>query len=964
LTASALVVAGGGGGGYNYHTIATGGGGGAGGYRTISGLTIDPNSTYLVTVGAGGAGSSSTSTNGSPGTSSAFSSITSAGGGYGATNQQAGGPGGSGGGASGPNPTSPPSYPGGAGNTPSTSPVQGYDGGSATRFAGGGGGGSGGVGGDGSTGIGGVGTANSISGSSVTYATGGGGNSSAGAANTGNGGDRGTSGALNPGFAGGSGVVIISYPGSTQLMAGGTVTIAGGNVIHTFTSTGYLAPLDFVGNSLRFRSSASAYLSRTFSTNGTSQTTNTFSLWAKRGTLGTAQQFFEGYDGTSPNGGYIGFDANNNFAYGFGGSAPNVTTTTQLFRDPAAWYHFVIAVDTTQATASNRIKFYVNGVQITAFNATGYPAQNAIVQIFNRGFQSRIGASSFGGGNYFDGYMAEVNFVDGQALTPNSFGTFNSFGVWQPITYGGSYGTNGFYLPFPNSATGTAVSSSYLVVAGGGGGGSYSGGGGGGAGGLLSGSGMSLNANSSYTVVVGAGGVGGVNASPVATSGSLSSFNGIAPSGGGFGGGYYGSFVAGAAGGSGGGAPYAGAGSGTGTSGQGNNGGSGSGGGLTYNGGGGGGGAGAVGGNANTGSGSPSGNGGAGSSSSISGASVTYAGGGGGGNFGGGTAGSGGAGGGGTGGTGGNGAAGTANRGGGGGGSGGSGSAGGAGGSGIVVVSYAGAPRYTGGTVTTSGGNTIHTFTSSGVLTSIFNDFSPQGNNWTGNNFNVTTNGATYDSMTDVPTLTSTTAANYSVWNPLAGFSALTLSDGNIKASPTLNTGWQSRSGTMGVSGGKWYAEFSMPSITSGSQGNPAGIGIVPSSSEFTAVNQLVGDAGRGYGFYCSDTASNPPIKRVAGSNTSVGSGSATTTSDVFMVAFDLVNGNAWFGKNGTWYAGNPSAGTGASITGIVAGEYTFGVSVYRDNTFTNNTAAINLGQQPFAYTPPTGFVGVNAYNL
>jgi hypothetical protein len=58
---------------------------------------------------------------------------------------------------------------------------------------------------------------------------------------------------------------------------------------------------------------------------------------------------------------------------------------------------------------------------------------------------------------FFDGYLAEINFIDGQALTPNSFGTFNSYGVWQPITYGGSYGTNGFYLPFSNNASTTTL---------------------------------------------------------------------------------------------------------------------------------------------------------------------------------------------------------------------------------------------------------------------------------------------------------------------------------------------------------------------------------------------------------------------------------------------------------------------------------------------------------------------------
>jgi hypothetical protein len=613
------------------------------------------------------------------------------------------------------------------------------------------------------------------------------------------------------------------------------------------------------------------------------------------------------------------------------------SSSAAYYRDPAAWYHVVMSCDTT--LSSQRVKVYVN-------NSLSFTSD-----LFTQNEDTPVNSTNphYIGQNIdtnepFDGYLADINFVDGQALTPSSFGTTNSLGVWQPITYGGSYGTNGFYLPFPNSATGTAVSSSYLVVAGGGGGGSYAGGGGGGAGGLLSGSGMSLNANSSYTVVVGAGGVGGVNASPVATNGSLSSFNSIAPLGGGFGGGYYGSFSAGANGGSGGGAPYGGAGAGTGTSGQGNNGGSGSGGGLTYNGGGGGGGAGAVGGNANTSSGSPSGNGGAGSSSSISGASVTYAGGGGGGNFGGGTAGSGGAGGGGNGGTGGNGAAGTANRGGGGGGSGGSGSAGGAGGSGIVVVSYAGAPRYTGGTVTTSGGNTIHTFTSSGVLTSIFNDFSPQGNNWTGNNFDVTnTTASTYDSMTDVPTLTSATAANYAVMNPLNNNMGTSWNIASFQAA-NLNVGSAADNqnkvavATMEMATGKFYWE-----VTIGSNFAATNTFLGMTQSNATGITKNVGI------YYM-----NNGQKYINGTNSSYGV--SYTTGDVIGFAYDADTGVLTCYKNNSSQGAIYSSGSGSSWMPTMAADNA-GAGVTYYNSF-------NFGQRPFTYTPPSGFVALNTYNL
>lgn len=243
-------------------------------------------------------------------------------------------------------------------------------------------------------------------------------------------------------------------------------------------------------------------------------------------------------------------------------------------------------------------------------------------------------------------------------------------------------------------------SASYLVVAGGGGGGSgvvaVSNGGGGGAGGLLTGA-TAFSAGVAYTITVGSGGAAntsGVNSSisdiPVSIGGGAGAYTGLASSGG-----------------SGGGGSNTNAAGGSGTSGQGNAGGTGGSSGSAA----GGGGAGAVGSNSAV---NIGGAGGAGTASSISGSSVNYSGGGGGSGV---TAGAGGAGGGGAGGTT-TGTAGTANTGGGGGGGFSTGSsAGGAGGSGIVIISYVGAQRGTGGTVTTSGGSTIHTFTSSGTYT-------------------------------------------------------------------------------------------------------------------------------------------------------------------------------------------------------------------------------------------------------
>jgi len=269
---------------------------------------------------------------------------------------------------------------------------------------------------------------------------------------------------------------------------------------------------------------------------------------------------------------------------------------------------------------------------------------------------------------------------------------------------------NAVWLPF---RTGPNYSVNYLVVAGGGGGGGSTAGGGG-AGGLLTTS-ASLTTGTAYTVTVGAGGAAG-STSVKGSNGSNSSIVTIATATGGGGGGSDNTgLLDGLSGGSGGGSASGGT-AGTGTSGQGFAGGTGAGSDPNKSGGAGGG-ASAVGGNGV--SGGAGGNGGAGTSSSLSGSAVTYAGGGGGGVQGTRTVGAGGAGGGGSGGNGSNvipPTAGTVNLGGGGGASGQSGG-GAAGGSGVIIISYTGSQRGTGGTVTTSGGNTIHTFTSSGTYT-------------------------------------------------------------------------------------------------------------------------------------------------------------------------------------------------------------------------------------------------------
>ena len=209
-----------------------------------------------------------------------------------------------------------------------------------------------------------------------------------------------------------------------------------------------------INNSLRFRSSASAYLNRTFATTGTNNKIQTFSAWVKRGLLSSSANYrlMGCYNGSASYSTEINF-SNDALRIEFGGSAAYELKTTQVFRDPSAWYHIVLAIDTTQATSSNRIKMYVNGSQITAFATANYPAQNDTSQLTSANANNKIGAN-WSNSEPFDGYMAEVNFIDGQALTPSSFGeTDTTTGSWKPKAYTSTYGTNGFYLKFSDIAT-------------------------------------------------------------------------------------------------------------------------------------------------------------------------------------------------------------------------------------------------------------------------------------------------------------------------------------------------------------------------------------------------------------------------------------------------------------------------------------------------------------------------------
>ena len=147
----------------------------------------------------------------------------------------------------------------------------------------------------------------------------------------------------------------------------------------------------------------------------------------------------------------------------FGQFTSTFRVSTAVYRDPSAWYHVVCVLDTTQATANNRVRIYVNGVEVTAFGTLNNPTQNSTLA-FNGAVNHAIGADipNSGARNFLDGYLTEINFIDGQALTPSSFGsTDTTTGVWQPIKYVGTYGTNGFYLPFSDNSSTTNIALDY-----------------------------------------------------------------------------------------------------------------------------------------------------------------------------------------------------------------------------------------------------------------------------------------------------------------------------------------------------------------------------------------------------------------------------------------------------------------------------------------------------------------------
>jgi hypothetical protein len=218
-----------------------------------------------------------------------------------------------------------------------------------------------------------------------------------------------------------------------------------------------------IERSLRFNSADSAYLSRTPASVG-NRKKFTLSCWIKRSGLGADQFIFGAGD--------INADlVSANFRYRFsstdlveiiyGGGSSSVAGRFAgvVFRDCSAYYHLVLAIDNDQSTIANAMKLYVNGEQSVSATSWGSVSYSSGLSLpVNSTVDHRVGSSPTSGGQYFNGYLADIHFIDGQALDPTSFGEFSATtGVWVPKAFAGSYGTNGFRLPFSDNSAATAT---------------------------------------------------------------------------------------------------------------------------------------------------------------------------------------------------------------------------------------------------------------------------------------------------------------------------------------------------------------------------------------------------------------------------------------------------------------------------------------------------------------------------
>ena len=210
-----------------------------------------------------------------------------------------------------------------------------------------------------------------------------------------------------------------------------------------------------VDNSMLLNDGDSEYLRKINTGDSSSNPSNadigTISVWFKRGDFpsGNNLRIWNHGDGSSPRIELLILGASDKLLVN-GGATGISNTTTMVFRDPHAWYNAVLRIDTSQATAADRVRLYINGTLITDYDSTTYPSQNA--DIFTNSADWRIGSWSGGTGHDWDGYVSEVVYCDSQSLAPTAFGEYSDSGIWRPIDpSSNTFGNQGFYLPFTDS---------------------------------------------------------------------------------------------------------------------------------------------------------------------------------------------------------------------------------------------------------------------------------------------------------------------------------------------------------------------------------------------------------------------------------------------------------------------------------------------------------------------------------
>jgi hypothetical protein len=195
--------------------------------------------------------------------------------------------------------------------------------------------------------------------------------------------------------------------------------------------------------SLKFNHPESQYLSWTPAAAG-NRKISTFSAWVK---LSLQQSSFSILGAGTSGSAYFLFGIEGDDLYWEATGGGGTRRSDMELRDPSGWYHLMFVLDTTQATANDRVKLYKNGVQVTSFSSIANPTQNADVSYLNNTGTHYIGYSPALPSTYGNGYLSDINFIDGQALDASSFGQFTN-GYWEAKDYAGSYGTNGFHLTF------------------------------------------------------------------------------------------------------------------------------------------------------------------------------------------------------------------------------------------------------------------------------------------------------------------------------------------------------------------------------------------------------------------------------------------------------------------------------------------------------------------------------------